>query len=127
MGYLLNLQHNTIKSVKKFLLSQFVAWSGAPRTHHYFQFCPHPHPSPSTPSPRNTVQMIKRSPSCLDILPLFSCDSSSIHDNVRRSVCRSLVCLSVCWSVTNEFQSQLYSFRITLQCIECIKCKEYNA
>ena len=26
-----------VKSIEKFLPSQFVAWSGAPRIHHYFQ------------------------------------------------------------------------------------------
>ena len=44
-------------------------------------------------------------------------------------------CVSVCPSVsrsvgpsnTNEFQSQLYSFRLNVQCIEYIKCIEYNA
>ena len=60
---------------------------------------------------------------CLEIWWLiFSCDSSSIRDNVRRSVGRS-----VRRSVTNEFQSLLYSFRITVQCIEYIQCIEYNA
>ena len=38
--------------------------------------------------------------------PIFSCDSSSLSDNVRRSVCLS-VCLSVGWSVINEFKSSI--------------------
>ena len=31
------LHQNSVKSVKKFLPTQFVAWSGTPRIHHYFQ------------------------------------------------------------------------------------------
>ena len=37
--FFMNLQQNSVKSGKKFLSSQFVAWSGTPRIHHYFQVC----------------------------------------------------------------------------------------
>ena len=37
MWLFLNLRQNSVKSVNKFLPSQFVAWSGTPRIQHYFQ------------------------------------------------------------------------------------------
>ena len=53
-----NFRRKSVKSVQKFLPSQFVAWSGAPRIHHYLKVCP----SSPNPYPEQTWEFSNRVP-----------------------------------------------------------------